>query len=157
MYQKCPKCNGEGIIEIPSLGTLVNKQETCSVCKGERIIHTESGLPPSLHNTRISSKPMFSDKDAEKKENLTLGNIINSTEFLKEGKMFGFMCPFVNEECPFIDTAGMIKTQDCGSCNYPSKKPEKRKAFKAELDKIEAPKFPEDKEEGLYSPLEINE
>ena len=64
MYQKCPKCNGEGIIEIPSFGTIMNKQETCPVCNGERIINQETGLPPTLHFAReITTKSKDIDQE----------------------------------------------------------------------------------------------
>ena len=41
MYQKCPTCKSKGLF----------KKETCPICLGERIIHKESGLPPSKYVT----------------------------------------------------------------------------------------------------------
>ena len=41
MFQKCPICEGSG--EVPS--NLLDT--TCSVCKGEKIISTLTGLPPN--------------------------------------------------------------------------------------------------------------
>lgn len=37
-FQKCPACNGRGWVEI---------SVRCSVCKGEKIINTITGKPPS--------------------------------------------------------------------------------------------------------------
>lgn len=39
MYQKCPLCEGSGKAK--------NQVSLCEVCKGERIIDTVTGLPPS--------------------------------------------------------------------------------------------------------------
>jgi len=56
MYQLCPKCDGVGWIGeyVPIFNTLKEKH-ICSVCKGECIIHKESGLPPSRHNNKCIS------------------------------------------------------------------------------------------------------
>lgn len=38
MWQKCPICNGEGVIEPLS--------KVCTVCNGEKIISKLTGRPP---------------------------------------------------------------------------------------------------------------
>ena len=42
MFQKCPICGGSGAM--------------CSVCKGKKIISTETGLPPSNIKEKISAE-----------------------------------------------------------------------------------------------------
>ena len=48
MFQKCPICDGRGNVTRvsgpPDGPTYV---ETCDVCLGKRIIHTETGQPPA--------------------------------------------------------------------------------------------------------------
>ena len=51
MFQKCPICNGEG--RIPDdvwngNSSAYNTHKTCPTCRGERIISTKNGLPPSM-------------------------------------------------------------------------------------------------------------
>lgn len=43
-YQKCPLCNGRGIIENSYCES--SKDNTCSVCNGAKIISQLTGLPP---------------------------------------------------------------------------------------------------------------
>lgn len=44
-FQKCPICNGTGI--EPLSGTSADTQAKCLLCDGNRVIHTETGLPPN--------------------------------------------------------------------------------------------------------------
>ena len=37
-WQKCPLCNGDGIIATPILGTVNSTHQVCSVCDGRKII-----------------------------------------------------------------------------------------------------------------------
>lgn len=43
MYQKCPKCIGEGRVYNP-LSTAT--YDICPVCKGRMVINVLTGLPP---------------------------------------------------------------------------------------------------------------
>lgn len=45
MWQKCPVCNGEGVINGYNYSTSLFQQ--CSVCNGMKIISEVTGLPPS--------------------------------------------------------------------------------------------------------------
>jgi DnaJ-class molecular chaperone len=56
MWQACPICRGNGV-------TLID--ETCTVCKGKKIISELTGLPPA-------SKPGYDPN----KTNITYGNPI---------------------------------------------------------------------------------
>ena len=49
MYQPCPICLGEKVV----LSGYDENGEECEVCKGEGIIHKESGLPPSKHDNGL--------------------------------------------------------------------------------------------------------
>lgn len=40
-YQKCPTCNGTGVVVIPWVGDSV-----CAVCSGTKIIDEQTGQPP---------------------------------------------------------------------------------------------------------------
>lgn len=42
-WQKCPVCNGTGIINYGGL----QSSAICPTCNGHRIIHEVSGLPPT--------------------------------------------------------------------------------------------------------------
>lgn len=55
-YQKCPICGGIGTMYVPPLeGTSANGYNSpCPVCLGELIINEESGLPPSMHQSKIA-------------------------------------------------------------------------------------------------------
>ena len=44
MWQKCPICNGTG----ESVDSLLSFKK-CSTCKGAKIIHTITGLPPAKY------------------------------------------------------------------------------------------------------------
>lgn len=111
MYQKCPKCNGEGFIETITLkNSIILNKEMCPICKGECIIHTETGLPPKLHNTQ--TKEVYA------------ASLNKSVENKKE--TLGFKCPYMNKECLFIDTTGTVKTRDCYNCPYSSEIFDKR-------------------------------
>ncbi len=43
-YQRCPICNGEGIISTVTTICF----ETCPTCRGARIIDEVTGLPPGI-------------------------------------------------------------------------------------------------------------
>jgi DnaJ-class molecular chaperone len=43
MWQKCPICNGRGVVEVPILASC---DEKCPTCNGQRIISDITGLPP---------------------------------------------------------------------------------------------------------------
>jgi DnaJ-class molecular chaperone len=47
IWQKCPICEGSGL--VPSLGwtTILINPNKCPTCKGARIISVLTGLPPS--------------------------------------------------------------------------------------------------------------
>lgn len=53
MFQKCPKCNGEGALPTVVMNgdetpyRLLSEKITCPVCLGEFVIHEEQGVPPS--------------------------------------------------------------------------------------------------------------
>jgi DnaJ-class molecular chaperone len=53
MWQKCPVCNGQGI--VPDMISLGSKQ--CHVCNGHGIISMISGMPPihDKYNTTTST------------------------------------------------------------------------------------------------------
>lgn len=44
MWQKCPNCQGLGVVSPSGLSN--HTQEQCSVCKGHKIINELTGLPP---------------------------------------------------------------------------------------------------------------
>lgn len=44
MWQKCPICNGTGV--VPSHGITSSSSTLCTVCKGAKIISEVTGLPP---------------------------------------------------------------------------------------------------------------
>lgn len=44
MWQKCPNCNGAGVTYYPMS---ISTSAVCDVCKGRKIIHQLSGLPPA--------------------------------------------------------------------------------------------------------------
>ena len=48
MWQKCPICNGTGIVEIS------NYNRKCDTCNGKKIINTLTGLPPEEANEELS-------------------------------------------------------------------------------------------------------
>ena len=50
MWQKCPVCDGKGIIpaRMTKYATSLSPiEKTCDVCNGEKIISNINGLPPS--------------------------------------------------------------------------------------------------------------
>lgn len=50
MWQKCPVCDGKGIIpaRMTKYATSLSPiEKTCDVCNGSKIISTINGLPPS--------------------------------------------------------------------------------------------------------------
>lgn len=56
-WQLCPKCTGQGVMSMPpnmtadvTKVTYILASYTCDVCFGEKIISSESGLPPSRHD-----------------------------------------------------------------------------------------------------------
>ena len=51
MWQKCPVCNGQGI--VPDMISLGSKQ--CHVCNGHGIISMISGMPPIHNKTTITT------------------------------------------------------------------------------------------------------
>jgi hypothetical protein len=61
-WQRCPVCFGTGIVydmqagQPPPNSSVPTTQFTCSVCKGEKIIRTDNGLPPSMQGKRNESK-----------------------------------------------------------------------------------------------------
>lgn len=46
-WQKCPVCEGSGYV-FPII-TTGSGMEHCTICNAEKIINTETGLPPSKH------------------------------------------------------------------------------------------------------------
>lgn len=54
MYQKCPKCDGTGKMRVKSVSLACEYDGMCRICNGEGIIHSETGLPRSLHNERMA-------------------------------------------------------------------------------------------------------
>jgi hypothetical protein len=53
MWQKCPICNGKGIIPLYG-ATVINTTCTCPTCKGHKIISCDTGLPPYGPVTRYA-------------------------------------------------------------------------------------------------------
>jgi DnaJ-class molecular chaperone len=49
MWQKCPSCNGTGF---------QYDGQKCTVCKGNKIINTITGLPPDINNSVSIKKDM---------------------------------------------------------------------------------------------------
>ena len=45
-WQRCPVCEGKGIILTGRSGSLEEMFETCKVCEGKKIIDTTYGKPP---------------------------------------------------------------------------------------------------------------
>lgn len=70
MYQKCPICEGRGMISPPT-GT--STLAVCTVCNGAKIINELTGLPPSLKdvNNGIDKDEILNTLYKEKEENFT--------------------------------------------------------------------------------------
>ena len=66
MYQKCPICNGTGMVENGGLSTSCYSQ--CPVCGGARIISEVTGIPPAR----------YLDIPKEKWNNPEIKDIINN-------------------------------------------------------------------------------
>ena len=47
LWQKCPACEGTGL--VPPIH-LMNTVEVCSTCNGKKIINILTGLPPTENN-----------------------------------------------------------------------------------------------------------
>lgn len=58
MWQRCPICEGKGVIEN-SLST--SCFEKCPVCEGKRIISSVTGLPPSTFEITYSTTDSTTD------------------------------------------------------------------------------------------------
>lgn len=73
MFQKCPKCNGEGMIKSLEVNTawkvgeslIVTVPSTCPLCLGEFVIHEEQGVPPSKVRTLVHFPDLKEEKDPE--------------------------------------------------------------------------------------------
>jgi len=61
MYQTCPICKGSG--QISDVGTSSSCYKVCDVCLGEKIINTETGLPPSkrIHTIIIDGNDLIAN------------------------------------------------------------------------------------------------
>jgi hypothetical protein len=46
-WERCPICNGEGVIADIAYATTAINAKTCPTCKGTRIISSVTGLPPA--------------------------------------------------------------------------------------------------------------
>jgi hypothetical protein len=46
-WQTCPKCGAEGTV-FPKRGGTSSSLIPCDVCRGEKILSKETGLPPSM-------------------------------------------------------------------------------------------------------------
>lgn len=47
MYQTCPLCDGRGFVsKALDSSSGANEWNTCTVCSGQKVIHTNSGHPP---------------------------------------------------------------------------------------------------------------
>lgn len=55
-YQKCPVCDGTG--KEPLKGLSNHSGNICQVCKGSKIIDSDTGLPP------INNKMIYQDPSA---------------------------------------------------------------------------------------------
>lgn len=59
MYQKCPLCEGLAYLDPFYLGFGNNSTSArviCPTCKGSRVIHSETGLPPYSTFTPVSEE-----------------------------------------------------------------------------------------------------
>jgi hypothetical protein len=71
-YQKCPLCEGFG--KIPNTEDYMHSSSawspniTCPVCKGELIIDTKTGLPPSLNTYHTSNDDLNKEISIETKQ-----------------------------------------------------------------------------------------
>lgn len=59
MYQKCPICNGTGVIPTPNITSCF---KTCDTCNGKKIISSTTGLPPMF--------PIISNEDLRDDDNM---------------------------------------------------------------------------------------
>ena len=59
-WQKCPVCNGEGSIEVST-----ENYETCSVCKGRKIIDSDTGQAPK------KPRPTNQQKEAQERKQIS--------------------------------------------------------------------------------------
>ena len=60
-WQACPVCCGTGYTTDTFLSCI---KEKCDVCESEKIIHTETGLPPGRHREFVvSGKDVFQGQD----------------------------------------------------------------------------------------------
>lgn len=53
-WQKCPVCLGMGTVFAP---WSPDGGKPCSVCKGQKIIHSGTGEPPKVDDTKPPSQP----------------------------------------------------------------------------------------------------
>jgi hypothetical protein len=71
-YQKCPICDGSGMIPEPYTATTVfNPKVKCPTCKGARIISSMTGLPPERVVKEVEER-----EAKERKESKELARIM---------------------------------------------------------------------------------
>lgn len=65
-FQKCPMCEGHGYEKVlwpDQAGEFKEKAVDCRTCQARRIIHTETGLPPSDPVIDAIPKPDMTPED----------------------------------------------------------------------------------------------
>ena len=75
-FQKCPVCNGSGVVHLPLFPTTNAVHPPCKTCSGARIINELTGLPPYTVNTDVARDLTDEQQKALDDFNCNGGNIV---------------------------------------------------------------------------------
>lgn len=109
-FQKCPVCNGAGVILPMASGVNVN----CSTCEGKKIINELTGLPPKITVTSGTVYPepaKLSDEEVK-----ALVKELNPLDDYSPDELLYYASPYFDE----LQAQKEIRTQELKDVKEPA-------------------------------------